>query len=453
MPNLSPQIRAAKSRIIREKQINFALPSLYRFFCTTFVIVCNMKNGCMTKIAFIHNTFPSGGAERVTIDIARHLSTLGGYEVFVYATRLADGLMPKDLSHVLTTHVIPSQAIQRKRSRYIEKRLVTDDIDILVMVGKSINDLDGIKRRTGVQTVIACHGEPFWQRYIITHRRQQGVFRRLMWLLYNKRRFADGTRAIQMAMQRTSRDYALCDAYTVLCDAYKTEMMEMLQLDPQEEHLYVIENSEYPVERVCYTKEKEILFCGRLEHWSKRVDRLLRAWGAIQHDLPEWRLTIVGDGPARRMLHEQADALRLERISFEGRQEEMSRYYQRASVVCLTSETEGWGLALTEAQAHGCIGVAFGCTAGIQEVLSPHGECGFIVPPFDEKAYAETLLHIARLSREEELGIRMSSVKKRLRYAPTIIVEKWRRLFDTLMDNKRQRESVLQPPAANKSNS
>ena len=113
----------------------------------------------MTRIAFIHNTFPSGGAERVTMDIARHLSTLGGYEVFVYATRLVDELMPKDLPQVLTTRVIPSQVIQRRRSRHIEKRLVADGIDILVMVGKSIDDLDGIKRRTGVLTVIACHGE------------------------------------------------------------------------------------------------------------------------------------------------------------------------------------------------------------------------------------------------------------------------------------------------------
>lgn len=406
----------------------------------------------MTRIAFIHNTFPSGGAERVTMDIARHLSTLGGYEVFVYATRLVDELMPKDLPQVLTTRVIPSQVIQRRRSRHIEKRLVADGIDILVMVGKSIDDLDGIKRRTGVLTVIACHGEPFWQRYIILHRRQQGVLRRLMWVLYNKKRFADGTRAMQMAMQRTRRDYALCDAYTVLCDAYKTEMMEALQLDPKEEHLYAIENSEYPVEKVCYTKEKEILFCGRLEHWSKRVDRLLRVWGTIQHDLPEWKLTIVGDGPARRMLHELADELGLERISFEGRQEEMSCYYQRASVVCLTSETEGWGLALTEAQAHGCIGVAFGSTAGVREVLSPHGKCGFIVPPFDEHIYAETLKYIAHLSREEELEIRTASVEKRLRYAPAIIVGKWKRLFDTLMANKRQGEDILQPSASEKSN-
>lgn len=386
----------------------------------------------MTKIAFIHNTFPSGGAERVTIDIARHLAGCKGYEVYVYATRLVEELMPEDIQRVLTLRIIPSQAIQRRRSQHIERLLLADGIDVLVMVGKAIHNLNDIKSRTGVRTIIACHGEPFWQRHIITHRRQKGFIRRLMWFLYNKRRFADGTRAMQMAVKRTAEDYAQCEAYTVLCEAYKSEMMAALNIDPREEHIHAIENPEYPAKEICYTKEKEILFCGRLENWSKRVDRLLRIWAAIQHDLPEWRLTIVGDGPAYKMLLNMADDLKLERVYFEGRRKDVERYYQRASVVCLTSETEGWPLALTEAQAHGCIGVAFGSTMGIKEILSPQGECGFVVPPFEERAYAETLKHIAHLSRAEELRIRTKAMEKRLQYTPDIIAEKWKNLFDML---------------------
>lgn len=388
----------------------------------------------MTRIAFIHNTFPAGGAERVTIDIARHLSSLGRYEVYVYATRFAQELIAEDMQHVLTMRSIPSQAIQKRRSRQIERLLLDDGIDVLVMVGKSIHDHKGIKKRTGVRTVVACHGEPFWQRYVIIHRRQKGLVRRIMWHLYNKRRFADGTRAMQMAMERTGRDYAQCDAYTVLCEAYKTELIKALGIDPNDNHIHAIENPEYSVGEVCYTKEKEILFCGRLENWSKRIDRLLRIWATIQHDLPDWRLTIVGGGPAYKMLRTMAEELKLERTSFEGHQKDMERYYRRASVVCLTSETEGWPLALTEAQSHGCIGVAFGATAGIREILSPSGDCGFVVPPFDEKAYADTLRHIASMDAGEELRIRTRSVEKRRQYTPALIAEKWKELFDTLAE-------------------
>ena len=340
--------------------------------------------------------------------------------------------MPEDIHNLLTIRFIPSQSIQSRRSRQIEKFIVADGINILVTVGKSIYDISGIKARTGVKVILACHGEPFWQRHIITHRRQKGLIRRILWHTYNKKRFADGTLAMQMAMTRTMRDYLQCDAYTVLCNSYKTELLTTLDIDHTSNYIHVIETPEQSVDQVCYEKEKMILFCGRLENWSKRVDRLLRIWSIIQHQLPDWRLVIVGNGPAEEMLHNMAKELKLERISFEGRKKDVARYYRKASIVCLTSETEGWPLALTEAQAHGCIGVAFGATSGIKEILSPHGECGFIVPRFDEKTYAETLKHIAQLNKEEEYSIRRKSVEKRLQYAPHIIADKWRRLFNSL---------------------
>ena len=386
----------------------------------------------MTRIAFVHGSFPAGGAERITIDIARHLSSLGGYEVFVYTTRVAEGLMPEDIHSLLTIRPIPSQAVQSRRSRQIEKFIIADQIDILLQIGKSIYDICGIKKRTGVKVILACHGEPFWQRHAITHRRQKGAFRCLLWHLYNKKRFADGTLAMQMAMARTMKDYSQCDAYTVLCNSYKTEILEALGIDQAQEHIHVIENPEYPIADVSYEKENIILFCGRLENWSKRIDRLLRIWATVQRQLPTWRIVIVGNGPAHKMLSEMAKELKLERISFEGRQKDVAHYYRKASIVCLTSETEGWPLALTEAQAHGCIGIAFGSTSGIKDILSPHEECGFIIPPFDENVYADTLIHIATLSEKEKEHIRRKSVEKRLQYAPSIIAKKWKELFDML---------------------
>ena len=144
----------------------------------------------------------------------------------------------------------------------------------------------------------------------------------------------------------------------------------------------------------------------------------------------------MGDGPADKMLRQQAVELGLDRICFEGRQSDVASYYRKASIVCLTSETEGWVLTLTEAQAAGCIGIAFGCTSGVKDILSPDGECGFIVPPFDEDLYAETLLKVARLSDDEKLQIRKNAVAKRLNYVPEIIAEKWKSLFDSLVKSR-----------------
>ena len=97
------------------------------------------------RIAFIHNTFPAGGAERITIDIARYLKSQGGYDVFVYATHRSEALWNDELDSILTFRSIPSQAIQRRRSKEVESLVVSDRIDVLVQVTKALPGIDGIR--------------------------------------------------------------------------------------------------------------------------------------------------------------------------------------------------------------------------------------------------------------------------------------------------------------------
>ena len=73
------------------------------------------------RIAFVHGRFPAGGAERITIDIARYLKDCGGYEVYVYTSRLNREMMPAGLEDVLKVRKLPSQAVQRNRSKAIEE--------------------------------------------------------------------------------------------------------------------------------------------------------------------------------------------------------------------------------------------------------------------------------------------------------------------------------------------
>ena len=390
----------------------------------------------MKRIAFVHNWFPAGGAERVTIDIAEYLNMVGGYEVYVFATHLSESMLTEKVQKVVHLRSIPSQAIPSRRSAAIEKLLVDEHIDILVQVVKSLPDIEGIKARTGCKVVLACHGEPFWQRHAIMHRRRKGFFRKLLWYLYNRRRFEDGTLAMKLAVERSRHDYVSCDAYTVLCEPYRAETAEVLGLDPVNNHIYAIENPENPVDDVCLEKENVMLFCGRFENWSKRIDRLLRIWSKVQGALPDWRLVLVGDGRDGKMLRELAGELGLERVSFEGMQTDVRPYYAEASVLCLTSETEGWPLTLTEGQANGCICVAFGCTSGVKEILSPDGECGFIVPPYDEDMYAQVLLKIASMDKESQITMRRRAVERRLEYTPEKIAVKWKSLFDMLCNQK-----------------
>ncbi|MGM9787768.1 MAG: glycosyltransferase [Candidatus Cryptobacteroides sp.] len=384
----------------------------------------------MSRAAFIHNRFPAGGAEKVTIDIARYFQQDRDYEIFVYASH-PDFELASNLSNCLTLKQIPTQSNQSKRSKAIERLIVEDKIDILVQIGKSLKDIEGIKRRTGCKVILACHGEVFWQRYAIMHRRQKKL---LMWELFYRWIYADGQKALKMAKERSLQDYRKSDAYTVLCDKYKAQLEKEIGIPKSCSHVWAIENPQDKVENPQLEKEKILLFCGRFENWSKRVDRLLRIWGKVQDEMKDWRLILIGDGPDKSKLEHYAHLKNLERISFEGFQKDPHEYYRQASILCMTSQTEGWPLNICEAQAEGVIPIAFNCSAGVEETVAAEQGCGFLVEAFDEDKYATLLKEIASKNTEELLEIRLNAIRKRQDYTPDKIVPKWKNLFDKLIE-------------------
>lgn len=397
----------------------------------------------MKKIAFVHEVFPGGGAERVTLDIARYLfENESDYQCYVFTPKLMEDLYTEDMQRYIK--VLPVQKNKKKRSEDVERLIKKEEINLIVQSVYPLMDIKGICARTGCKSIFTNHGEPFWERYSIINRRKKSIIYRPLWRFYWKRHFVDKGHARKIAIERAKKYYDDCDAYTVLCHDYKLGTCEAFNINPDLSKIYAIENSERIVEEVTFNKEKIIMYCGRLENTSKRLDRLLRIWGRIQHRLPDYRLLIVGDGYYRKDMERQIFQEQLERVDMVGEQSNVEPYYRKASIVCLTSQTEGWGLCLTEAQANGCIPIAFGCTAGVCDILSPSGVNGFIVTPFDEEEYAETLMKIATMGKEQQEVIRRNAVAKRAEYAPKIIMKKWVKLFEDLLDEDSPSRQPLQ---------
>lgn len=389
----------------------------------------------MKKIAFIHDIFPAGGAERVTLDIVKYLhENRLDYKCYVYVYRFVEELFPEELKGILTIKPISSD--WRERNEQVEAYVLEDGIDLLIQVVQPLEGIKGICERTGCKAIFANHGEPFWQRYSIIRKRRRRLINRVLWHLGARRKYVKKGRAREIAVSRTLQHYTNCDAYTVLCEGYKLETCKAFGIRPDESKIHVIENAERIVNNVTYDKEKIILYCGRLENVSKRIDRLLRIWGRIQNQLPDYRLLIVGDGMHRKDIEAQVKKEKLQRVELFGAQSNVEQFYRKASIVCLTSQTEGWGLCLTEAQAHGCIPIAFGCSDGVKEILSPSGVNGFIVSPFNEKEYADTLVKITQMSVQEQMVIRHNAVSKRSQFTLETIMPKWVNLFDSLINGK-----------------
>lgn len=130
-----------------------------------------------------------------------------------------------------------------------------------------------------------------------------------------------------------------------------------------------------------------VLSVGRLIYY-KGFDHLIRAMARV-----DGRLLIVGNGPLRSKLEEQARELGVgERIVFLGEVDDVTAYYQAADIFALasTARSEAFGIVQLEAMACGKPVVNTGLQSGVPFV-SIDRQTGITVPPEDAYALAEAI--------------------------------------------------------------
>lgn len=119
---------------------------------------------------------------------------------------------------------------------------------------------------------------------------------------------------------------------------------------------------------------------------------LLRAWQIVERTSSHARLVLVGGGDHRSALETMATDLGLKRVHFAGFRTDVPNWLTAADVVALTSQHEGLGSILMDAQACGKPVVAT-AAGGIPEIVAD-GVAGFVVPVGDHAAVADRLLRV-----------------------------------------------------------
>lgn len=173
---------------------------------------------------------------------------------------------------------------------------------------------------------------------------------------------------------------------------------------------------------------KVALAVGRLTY-AKGFDVLLRAWKIIAREHPDWRLDIVGDGELRDALLHLRDQLDLsESVRLLPARRDLPALYRGASLFCLSSRYEGFGLVLIEAMAHGLPVVATDCETGPREILGPAAH-GTLVPVDDADALAHA---ICRTIANPDNATRMAdrAIERARYYEANRIAETWLSLLE-----------------------
>lgn len=146
------------------------------------------------------------------------------------------------------------------------------------------------------------------------------------------------------------------------------------------------------------TSDKNIVSVGRLHH-VKGYDVLLDAFAGVREVCPDSTLTIVGEGPERARIWEQARSLGIaDHVRLPGWVADPLPILLEADVYVLSSRYEGMNNALLEALVGGIPVVVSDCPSGNREVVR-EGINGYFCKVNDSRDMMEKIVHILTEAR------------------------------------------------------
>lgn len=116
-------------------------------------------------------------------------------------------------------------------------------------------------------------------------------------------------------------------------------------------------------------KTKKIITICRLVNVHKRIDLMLDG----MKELPDFNLEIWGDGPDKDYLETKMKELNLNNVKFMGRTSEVADQLDKASIFLMTSDYEGYPIAVIEAIRRGLPLIVRNTFVSAQDLIDKNG--------------------------------------------------------------------------------
>lgn len=178
-------------------------------------------------------------------------------------------------------------------------------------------------------------------------------------------------------------------------------------------------------------KEKIVLAAGRIDDWHyKGFDILLKAWGTIAKQYPDWTLEIAGEGKKEdlELLQNIVRKSNVEnQVKFLGYQKNIVDRYKQSAIFVLSSRYEGFGLVLIEAMSQGCACVACDFKGRQREIIRNDSE-GLICVPNDVDALA---LAIKKMIDDDvyRQKVQQAAIERSKYYTIDKTIKRWEELL------------------------
>lgn len=369
----------------------------------------------------------SGGTERVADNVAHGLRNRRHKVFYMSRTKV-----PGDYD-VPCFFLPDTEGITKGNIDYINQFCKEHQIDVIINEAGNTDDVLLISKEHihGVRIITELHFCPyqnFKYYYRSTHlpldlRQPLQTFVNLLkWIKtpFNKRMHWKNT------IYRYRYMYEHSDRVVVLSPSYVGEFAEIAGLEETGRLCSIYNPNSFVASEEPLAKEKMVMAIGRLDFSPKKFNYLLRIWRKVQPRHRDWTLCVCGDGPARSCLEAMVRKDNIAGVRFEGNVNPQS-FYERASIMCMTSIYEGTPMVIIEAMQCGCVPMVYGTYAAAHDMIDD-GVDGFVVPPFNEGLYAEKL---SQLMDDEDLRLRMkkNAIASSKRFDSDAILDQWEGLL------------------------
>lgn len=366
------------------------------------------KPSKMKRIMFNSSHWLTGGMERVMSSLFRELSD--HYEIFLitpYDPRKSQIEIPDYVTNIK----ISNEAFAYNFDSVILAYALLLDIDIIIgntnMFERQLN-LYSICYGTKIKTVAFNHEYYFYP--------------------YKSKHFYHVVEKRLSAFEQANAVIWPNNFSAALCGEYINNS-------------YVIGNpNKFSISSNNSVIENIILCVGRFNDYVKRIDRIIESFSIILKNVPDAKLILVGkydfDAPIEdsdnitiRSLIERFN-IPQDSYEFTGEVENVQDYYARAKVLMLTSNSEGFGMVLTEAASFGVPAVV-NYIPGIEDVII-EGKNGYITKQGDAVEMAARVSEVLSSNKIWE-NLSKGAIRHARLFDSKKIGKKWVYLIDTLL--------------------
>lgn len=194
---------------------------------------------------------------------------------------------------------------------------------------------------------------------------------------------------------------------------------------------WVIPNSlSFTCENPARLESKKIIAVGRLTR-QKGFDLLVKAATLIKKEIPDWHISIFGEGEEKEDLLNAITSFELGGfMSIHEPTKEIRQELLNSALFVMSSRHEGLPMILLEAKACGLPIVSFDCPEGPAEVVR-HGKDGLLVEPENVEKLAEAVVSLAK-NDEQLKAFGRKAFENANDFSSEVIFKKWDQLFNSL---------------------